>query len=324
MSPLRTIRRSLEVTLAAVLVVSCSSRDNLTEVETEPLLAAGGQDKLTVCHFKQATGEWELRTVAAPALSKHLAHGDGLPGDEVPGMPGYRFDDACVPELIPDYALQFIGTKATQTPDANDLDLGNTFTIELWINPANPSGPRQDLVSKWGAGTEASYDLWTGERGPYLILSTRQEPTNTVAQSTTALVANVWQHVAVVFNYPNVTFYINGAVAGGQGGMFTPQPTVSPLSLGREFSASGFRCCYYQGLMDEVRMWSVARTQAQIQATMNTKLRGIEAGLTAYWPMDEGSGQFAADVSSNGHSMQLGESSSPDVVDPTWVSPGKP
>jgi len=42
----------------------------------------------------------------------------------------------------------------------------------------------------------------------------------------------------------------------------------------------------FQGKIDEVRMWNVARTQDEIQANMNKTLVGNETGLVAYYPMD--------------------------------------
>ncbi|MFQ6047384.1 MAG: hypothetical protein ACE5PT_13685, partial [Gemmatimonadales bacterium] len=35
------------------------------------------------------------------------------------------------------FALDFDGSQSTETPDANDLDLTTTFTIEMWIRPSN-------------------------------------------------------------------------------------------------------------------------------------------------------------------------------------------
>jgi len=40
--------------------------------------------------------------------------------------------------------------------------------------------------------------------------------------------------------------------------------------------------------MDEVRIWDIARTQVEIQQTMNTKLVGNESGLLGYWNFDDG------------------------------------
>ena len=40
----------------------------------------------------------------------------------------------------------------------------------------------------------------------------------------------------------------------------------------------------------QVRVWSIDRTQVEIQSTMHTKLSGIEIGLVGYWSFDECAG----------------------------------
>lgn len=51
--------------------------------------------KVGVCH-REGNGSFHLIRVASQAVQAHRAHGDALPGEDVPGAPGYRFDDACV------------------------------------------------------------------------------------------------------------------------------------------------------------------------------------------------------------------------------------
>jgi hypothetical protein len=46
------------------------------------------------------------------------------------------------------------------------------------------------------------------------------------------------------------------------------------------------RGVYLKGALDEVRIWNVARTQAQIQSSMNQHLTGSEPGLVGYWQFD--------------------------------------
>ena len=55
----------------------------------------------------------------------------------------------------------------------------------------------------------------------------------------------------------------------------------------------------FYGLLDDVRIWNVARTQTQIQADMESTLRGDEPGLVGYWRFDEGAGDTAHDQTSN-------------------------
>jgi hypothetical protein len=53
--------------------------------------------KIAICHYDAATMRYERLMVAdtAKAVAKHRAHGDALPGEAVPTMPGSTFDDAC-------------------------------------------------------------------------------------------------------------------------------------------------------------------------------------------------------------------------------------
>ena len=67
-----------------------------------------GQGKVDVCHHSEETNSYILISIAPPALSAHLAHGDGQPGGPVPGQPGWRFGPSCV--------LQFV--EGTLTADA--------------------------------------------------------------------------------------------------------------------------------------------------------------------------------------------------------------
>jgi hypothetical protein len=80
----------------------------------------------------------------------------------------------------------------------------------------------------------------------------------------------------------------------------------------------------FDGLIDEVRIWRVARTQAEIVANMHRAIRWPQLGLVGSWSMDEGSGQVVYDASGNGNNGTLGSDASPagDSSDPIWTSPG--
>ncbi len=55
--------------------------------------------------------------------------------------------------------------------------------------------------------------------------------------------------------------------------------TTSPLIIGRDL-LQGY---HFNGYLDELRLWNVARSQSQIAGNMNRALTGTEPGLTAYW-----------------------------------------
>jgi hypothetical protein len=71
---------------------------------------------------------------------------------------------------------------------------------------------------------------------------------------------------------------------------------------------------YFDGAIDEVRIWSVGRNQAQIQDNMNSVIPENSAGLAAYYRFDEGTGTTAADATGNANNGTLFNS-------PVWVTP---
>jgi hypothetical protein len=55
----------------------------------------------------------------------------------------------------------------------------------------------------------------------------------------------------------------------------------------------------YNGKMDEVRMWNVARSESEIKADMSKELTGSESNLVAYYPMNININYELVDLSSN-------------------------
>ena len=63
---------------------------------------------------------------------------------------------------------------------------------------------------------------------------------------------------------------------------------------------------HFNGKMDEVRIWNVARTQAQIQDNMDNQIEGNETGLLAYYRFNELAGAATAlDYSTNNFNATL-------------------
>ncbi len=103
-------------------------------------------------------------------------------------------------------------------------------------------------------------------------------------------------------------------------GSQTPNTSTRVLAFGRQ-SVGGL---YYQGLIDEVRIWSVTRSGSEIAGAMNARLTGSEAGFVGYWTFDEGAGDVAADATGNGHDGRLGSAVGADANDPQWTMDAAP
>ncbi len=96
-----------------------------------------------------------------------------------------------------------------------------------------------------------------------------------------------WYHIAAVLGKESMKLYLNGALIGENEftGSFSAVNNGEHNYLGKsqwEENAD------FKGQLDEIRIWSVARTQKQIQESMPGSLTGDEPGLVGVWGFDSG------------------------------------
>jgi len=120
----------------------------------------------------------------------------------------------------------------------------------------------------------------------------------------------------------NVTLTINGTVAGTLTAATGGLSSSGPIALVGQFGLSAPNTFdatrAFDGRIDEMRLWTPARSLGQIRALMRTTLVGNEAGLRAYWRLDAGTGQTALD-STGTFVGGLGTTPGAEPTDPTWV-----
>ena len=100
------------------------------------------------------------------------------------------------------------------------------------------------------------------------------------------LTLSVWQHVAVTIDGAgNTTIYINGNI------VYTNVVFV-PLDVARNSCFIGRSNWetdeYFDGEIDEVRIWNTVRTETEIRDYMHNPLNGNEANLVAYYDFNQG------------------------------------
>jgi hypothetical protein len=172
-------------------------------------------------------------------------------------------------------------------PSALDI---STFsiTLEAWINAdtwrskswegsiINKEGNSQGYMIRCGDGGKISFNLGIFKGWTYGWKE---------VVTTEALSKGKWYHVAGVYNGSTMKIYVNGvekASASVSGGIVKATRNVW---IG---SCQAYPDRRFDGKMDEVRIWTVARTAAEINASMNCELKGDEAGLAGYWNFNQG------------------------------------
>ena len=105
---------------------------------------------------------------------------------------------------------------------------------------------------------------------------------------------NKWQHIAVTFDGTTYRIYVNGVESGKlEGG----KPCLKFKGIGWFTDGDGNQSGWWNGckiLVSQIRIWSVARNEAQIQNSM-THVSPKATGLEAYWRMDEGTTEQRSD-----------------------------
>lgn len=165
----------------------------------------------------------------------------------------------------------------------------NEFTIEAWVKNDYDSG----TIICWGKNTnDTSHTKLRVDDGDvdFYTYDNVNDVSSTISSS--IHINSNWHHIAVVKNANptnNLEIYVDG-VLGATGTVNINITSDNLLIGGRTYNNSGsFE--FYEGELDEIRIWNVARTATQINASKDCELLGNENGLLAYYKFNQGYNQ---------------------------------
>lgn len=104
---------------------------------------------------------------------------------------------------------------------------------------------------------------------------------------------------------PNVKFYVDGSQQGStQSKTYTSiYDSTTAFQIGT-INHGGTPSQWFDGKIDEVRLWNTARSSTDINNNYNKELTGSESGLAAYYPFEFYGPAFSlADKTSNGNTL---------------------
>jgi hypothetical protein len=144
------------------------------------------------------------------------------------------------------------------------------MTLEAWVN----AGP---LVNQWEDIVYKGNDNYFLE-----ATSSKKVPAgagtfgtaDVAAYGTSALPQNTWTHLAVTYDGATLLLYVNGVQVSSLARTGNLVTSTNPLQIGGD----GFFRQYFNGIIDEVRVYNVALTPAQIQTDMNTAIGHLSCG----------------------------------------------
>lgn len=162
---------------------------------------------------------------------------------------------------------------------------GNKVTLEVWVKPNSLSPGGHAIVSNYltpinqmqfllsRANNYFDFFVGTGVGAVYSGLGS-------AAGTATA---GIWQHVAGVYDGTVMTTYVNGVVSTTNTASYTFANTTNSLVIGMNVSNQN-----WDGELDEIRIWNVARTKCQINTYMNCEIPSGTPGLVANYHFNQG------------------------------------
>jgi hypothetical protein len=194
-------------------------------------------------------------------------------------------------------------------PHSSDFNITSNITIEAWIKTA---GTGQDYITtkgenSWylgmnipGFGNKVAFFL-SGVTGSWIA-------------STSNINDGNWHHVAATYDGANVKIYVDGVLETTSAQTGTINTGTSAVEIGRRGSL------YFDGKIDEVRIWNVALEDSDITALYNKTFidpTSPSSCLVAYYKMTDGTGTSVTDDSGNGHTGTINGGG-------TWVTDDEP
>jgi Concanavalin A-like lectin/glucanases superfamily/F5/8 type C domain len=182
---------------------------------------------------------------------------------------------------IPTCGLVQNGTAAGITIPHNTLiNPTAAFTYEAFFKAGTDVTVARKILSK---GAAANYSVALGLQqtsgkiqGEFVIGGTLRN-----ILSLNAYNDNQWHHVACTYDGVNINLYVDGQLDNALAATGAVAANTSDMEIGRNIDGGGTQP--FIGNIDEVRIWNVARTPAQILAALGTVLVGNESGLQAYY-----------------------------------------
>nr|WP_321222509.1 LamG-like jellyroll fold domain-containing protein [uncultured Psychroserpens sp.] len=162
----------------------------------------------------------------------------------------------------------------------NSHNLSGDFSMSLWIKPESIGGQRTLISKRDPNNSNTGYDLKLNNTGR-LVFS---YDNNSINSDIYNLGNDRWYHISVVHNNNTYYMYIDGIeVYSGNG--TSPTTNAADCILGATERPVGTRR-FFNGWMDELRIWNTALTVNQIRETMNQEIEDNTAVRGTVIPLD--------------------------------------
>lgn len=198
-----------------------------------------------------------------------------------------------------DVAIALDGKNDYLTTEVTRNLANKDLTFECWVN--FDSLQNATFFSHGNAGE--SIEMGMNESGKVVVMVGDK---NIVSEMPASWEKSSWNHVALVYNSEesNATAYVNylSVIDAVSVPAYAGNGTVE---VGRSASK---KSGYFNGKVDQFRIWNEVRSRSTIQANSAVKLSGNDLNLMAYYEMDEAKGSVTEDKARGANLVMKGGS----------------
>ena len=189
-------------------------------------------------------------------------------------------------------SLSLNGAGSLKIKDANSLDAADGLLLETWIKPGSYASDFT-LIEKAG-----SYSLKYIQASNLFQFSIYKSPIEiaTIDISATEIMLNNFSHLAAQVKDDSLQLFVNGAKKISQSLLGVFPGGVDVLDNASDIIIGAG----YIGIIDELRVWNLGKSEAQMKDDFSRLMNGGEIGLRVYLRMNEGLGLNAYDFSRTG------------------------
>ena len=195
-----------------------------------------------------------------------------------------------VTNVLPGTHLDFDGANDyVNCGNAPALQIsGNAITLEARVKFTSFAGSSDNgsIINKEQNSPDYGYMLRAGGSG-VVSFNLGNGWWNELSSPSNAVTLGVWHHIAATYEGTTMKIYVDGVEVASQGlTNINFSSTNQNLMIG-SWSNIGR---YLNASVDEVRVWNIARTTAEIQNAMNCELNNptSQTGLVAYYQFNQG------------------------------------
>ena len=168
----------------------------------------------------------------------------------------------------------------------NNLNLTSAISIETWVK-TDELGSRQTILDKgYSSSGEPYYQYHVEVRaGGEVYFALSLGGTRKTTETSTTLTAGQWHHIACVYNGSTIKIYIDGVEESSTNATGSISTYSTSLYIGAYSGPDPIGS--FDGLIDEVRIWSDERTASEISTNRSIELNGNESNLVGYYKFNE-------------------------------------